>query len=108
MVRTAEFTITSTDLQNLLRGEGGVDLERIAVPPGAAPAMKIVGVKPGTTAARLGAENGDTIESINGMPLSSVAAAYEAADIAVKQSEIVIKGARRGEPYVTVLKLRAA
>ena len=105
MVRPAEFTITSTDLQNLLRGEGGVDLERIAVEPGAPPAMKIVGVKPGTTAARLGAENGDTIESINGMPLSSVAAAYQAADIAVKQSEIVIKGTRRGEPYVTVLKL---
>lgn len=101
MLRTTEHVITATDLRNLMSGEGGVDLERIV----GLPAMKIVGVKPGTTAARLGAQNGDTIESINDMPLVSVAAAYQAADVAAKQSQIVIKGKRGDEPYVTVLKM---
>lgn len=105
MTRTSEFTITPSDLQNLLRGEGGVDLERVTE-PGAPPSMRVVGVKPGTTAARLGAENGDTIESINDRPLVSVAAAYQAADLAVKEARIVIKGRRGGEPYVTTLTLR--
>ena len=67
--------------------------------------MRIVGVKPGTTAQRLGAENGDTIEWINDMPLSSVAAAYQAADVAAKQDRNVIEGKRGEEPYVTILQM---
>jgi S1-C subfamily serine protease len=101
MPRTTEHAITMSDLRNLMTGEGGVDLERIA----GQSAMRIVGVKPGTTAARLGAENGDTIESINDMPLVSVAAAYQAADVAANQERIVIKGKRGAEPYVTVLQM---
>ncbi len=84
-----------------MTGEGGVDLERIV----GQSAMRIVGVKPGTTAARLGAQNGDTIESINDMPLVSVAAAYQAADAAATKDRIVIKGKRGEEPYVTVLQM---
>ncbi|MDB4960132.1 MAG: hypothetical protein JWP01_131 [Myxococcales bacterium] len=105
MPRTTEHSITATDLRNLLSGEGGVDLERI-VEGGTQVAMRIVGVSPGTTAARLGAQNGDTIESINDMPLLSIAAAYQAGDAAAKQDRIVIKGKRDGEPYVTILTMK--
>ncbi len=100
--RTTEHHVTSTDIARLLAGEGGVDLG--AVFSGSAQvAMRIVGVTPGSTAARLGAENDDTIESINDVPLTSVSAAYRAADEAVRSGRIVIRGARRGAPYVSVL-----
>ena len=104
MSSVVEHRITQADLRNLLRGEGGVDLERV-VEAGEQVAMRIVGVQPGTVAARLGAHNGDTIESINDLRLTTVAAAYKAADLAVQQAKIVIKGARDGEPYTTVLVL---
>jgi hypothetical protein len=99
-----EHSITTADLRTLLTSEGGVDLERI-VEAGTQVAMRIVGVVPGTTAARLGARNGDTIESINEMPLVSIAAAYQAGDAAAKQDRIVIKGKRGGEPYITILTM---
>ncbi len=66
-------------------------------------AMRIVGVQPGTTAARVGAQNDDTITSINDMPLTSIVVAYQAGDVASKQGRIVIRGERAGVPYVTVL-----
>jgi hypothetical protein len=97
--------ITAGDLRNLLAGEGGVDLERI-IEDGKQVAMRIVGVKPGTTAARLGANNGDTIETINEMPLSSVAEAYRIAAVVAKGTEIRIRGKRGDVPYLTVLTLR--
>ncbi len=103
-MRTSEHTITPTDLANLLRGEGGVDLEPI-LEHGTQVAMRIVGVRPGTTAARFGARDGDTIESLNDHPLTSVAEAYRVAAIIAKQQEIVVVGARNDERYVTVLKL---
>jgi S1-C subfamily serine protease len=104
MTARTEHPVTAADLRNLMAGEGGVDLEPI-IEDGKQVAMRIVGVQPGTTAARLGAQNGDTIESINDTPLTSVAAAYRAADVAIRQSQIVIKGARAGQPYVTVLAM---
>jgi S1-C subfamily serine protease len=91
-----------TDIQNLLAGEGGVDLAPV-VENGKQVAMRIFGVTPGTTAARLGAQNGDTIESINDVPLSSIAAAYDAGYRASRESLIVIRGMRAGTPYTTVL-----
>lgn len=94
----AEFRVTLDDLRNLLMGEGGVDLEAVS-----SSAMQIVGVRPGTTAARLGAANGDTIETINGYALSSVAEAYRVADIVRRQDRIVIKGRRGDTPYTTTL-----
>jgi S1-C subfamily serine protease len=100
--RTTEHRVTPSDLQKLLAGEGGVDLVPI-LKDGKQVAMRVVGVQPGTTAARLGAANDDTIESINDVPLLSVAAAYQAADLAIRQSRIVIRGTRAGEPYATVL-----
>ena len=102
-----EYTITQADLRNLLRGEGGVDVERV-IENGAQVAMRVVDVQPGTTAARLGAQTGDTIESINGLRLLTTAAAYRAADLVVRQKKIVIEGAREGERYVTVLNLASA
>jgi type II secretory pathway component PulC len=81
-----------------------VDLEPI-IEQGKQVAMRIVGVRPGTTAARLGARDGDTIETLNDMPLTSVAEAYRVASVITKQPEIVIAGTREGEPYVTRLKL---
>jgi hypothetical protein len=102
--RTTEIRVTREDIRNLLMGEGGVDLERI-VENGKQVAMRIVGVQPGTTAARLGAINGDTIETINDLPLSSIAEAYRIAGIVTKQDRIVIKGARDGAPYVTTFVL---
>ncbi|MBA3463282.1 MAG: hypothetical protein H0T46_25225 [Deltaproteobacteria bacterium] len=101
-----EYPITPTDLRNLMSGEGGVDLERI-VENGKQVAMRVVGVSPGTTAARLGARNGDTIETINDMPLSSVAEAYRIAAAVAKEPRIVIKGKRGDEPYETVLRFQA-
>ncbi len=100
-----EHTITPGDLQNLMRGEGGVDLERI-IENGTQVSMRIVGVTPGTTAARLGAQNDDMLDSINDVPLTSVAAAYQAAADAAKQDRITLKGSRRGEPYTTVLIMK--
>jgi S1-C subfamily serine protease len=99
---TTEHRVTPSDLQKLLAGEGGVDLTPI-MKDGKQVAMKVIGVQPGTTAARLGAHNGDTIESINDVPLDSVAAAYRAGDLAIQQSRIIIRGTRDGTPYVTVL-----
>lgn len=103
-MQTSEYTITTADLANLLRGEGGVDLEPI-IANGKQVAMKIVGVQPGTTAARLGANDGDTIEKLNDLPLTSVAEAYRVAAIVTKARQIVVEGQRDGEPYKTVLKL---
>jgi hypothetical protein len=98
-MRTSDLEITTVDLANLMRGEGGSDLERIIV-DGKQVAMRIVGVQPASTAARLGARNGDTIESINEIALVSVSEAYRAAAVAAAQSAIVIRGTRDGEPYV--------
>ena len=105
-MRTTEHAITPKDLRNLMSGEGGVDLERI-VENGKQVAMRVVGVSPGTTADRLGAKNGDTIETINDMPLSSVAEAYRIAAQVAKEPRIVIKGKRGDEPYETVLRFQA-
>ncbi len=105
MVRTTEHEITAADLANLMRGEGGVDLEPI-MKNGEQIAMRIIGVRPGTTAARLGAQNGDTIEAINELPLSSIAEAYRIASVVAQQQEIVIRGARGNEPYMTRLKMQ--
>ncbi len=102
--RTTEYRVTPADIRNLLTGEGGVDLRAI-LEDGKQVAMRIVGVKPGTTAARLGAQNDDTIESINDMPLVSIPAAYQAGDAAAREKRIVIRGTRAGVPYVTVLVL---
>lgn len=100
-MRSETYEITDADLRNLLSGEGGVDLETVS--PGV---MRIVGVQPETTAARLGARNGDTLESINDIALVSVPEAYRAAAAASKQPQIVLKGTRDGEPYVTTLTRR--
>ena len=97
-------TITLTDIQNLLAGEGGVDLKAVRA-GGKQVAMRITGVLPGTTAARLGAQNDDTIESINDIALTSVSEAYRAGDVASQKNQIVIRGQRNGEAYTTVLNV---
>jgi hypothetical protein len=101
---TTEHHVSPADIRNLLAGEGGVDLRPI-IKHGKQVAMRVVGVTPGTTAARLGAQNDDSIESINEMPMTSVTAAYKAGDVAVRERRIVIRGERAGEAYVTVLVL---
>ena len=67
--------------------------------------MRVVGVRPGTTAARLGAQNDDTIESINDIALTSIADAYRTDDLASQKNQIVIRGKRDGDPYATVLNV---
>ena len=103
-MHTDAYDVTLADLQALVAGGDGADLEQI---PGTT-SMRFVGVTAATRAARFGASNGDTIESINDEPLSSVAAAYRAAANAMRTQEIVIKGHRGSEPYVTVLRVRGA
>lgn len=103
-VRTTEHRITQADVARLMSGEGGVDL-RIISEGGKQVAMRVVGVSPGTTAARIGAQNDDTIESINEQPLTSITGAYAAGDAAVRSGRITIRGKRAGVPYVTVLVL---
>ncbi|MEJ7603566.1 MAG: hypothetical protein WKG01_37110 [Kofleriaceae bacterium] len=98
---TTEHHVTLRDLRALLAGEGGIDL--VPATDGSQTVMRIVGVSPGTTAARLGARNDDTIEMINDTRLDNVAAAYRAGDSAIKQPRIVIRGKRAGEPYETTL-----
>ncbi len=102
MTTEKEFRVTLSDIQHLMMGEGGLDLIPITS-DGKQTSMRIVGVTPGGTAARLGAENGDTIESINDMPLSSVGEAYRVADVVRKQGKIVLRGKRGAEPFVTTL-----
>jgi hypothetical protein len=103
-MRTDGHDVTLADLHALVAGGDGADLEQI---PGTT-SMRSVGVTPTTRAARFGASNGDTIDSINDEPLSSVAAAYRAAASAMRTQEIVIKGHRGNEPYTTVLRVRGA
>ena len=100
-MNTTEHHVTVRDLRALLAGEGGIDL--VPVSDGGHTVMRIVGVSPGTTAARLGAQDDDTIEMINDMPLDNVAAAYRAGDVAIRQPRIVIRGKRGGQPYETTL-----
>ena len=102
-----EQRITPTDVRNLMAGEGGVDL-RAVHEGGKQVAMRVVGVTPGSTAARLGAQNDDTIETINDQPLTSIAGAYAAGDAAVRAGRIVIRGKRAGVPYETVLVIAPA
>lgn len=103
-LRTAEYRVTMDDLQRLLGGEGGVDLVPI-VENGKQVAMRIVGVTENTTAARLGARTGDTIETINNMRLTSIAEAYRVGDRVLREQRIVIAGKRDEEPYATTLVL---
>lgn len=106
-VRSTEHRITMADVRNLMSGEGGVDL-RIVTENGKQVAMRVVGVSPSTTAARIGARNDDTIETINDVPLTTIPAAYAAGDAAVRSGRITIRGKRAGEPYITVLVIDAA
>lgn len=94
--------VTIADIQKLLAGEGGVDLARV-IENGKQVAMRIFGVSPGSTAARLGAQNDDTIESINDIALTDIAAAYRAGEKASQSDRIEIRGKRKGVPYVTIL-----
>ena len=103
-MRQTEIRITAEDIANLVAGEGGVDLEPV-MEGGRQVAMRIVGVREGTTAARLGAKNGDLVESFNGIPLVSISEAYRAGGIASRSQRIVVRGTRDGEPYETVLVL---
>lgn len=106
-LRETEHAITMNDIGKLLGGEGGVDLVPI-MKDGKQVAMRIIGVRPGTTADRLGARNDDTIESINDVPLDSIPAAYRAGDLASRQQRIIIRGTRGGVPYVTTLTVANA
>ena len=106
-MRQTEIRITGEDNANLVAGEGGVDLEPV-MEGGRQVAMRIVGVREGTTAARLGAKNGDLVESFNGIPLVSISEAYRAGGIASRSQRIVIRGTRDGEPYETILVLDEA
>ncbi|HEY5938352.1 MAG TPA: hypothetical protein VIU61_27055 [Kofleriaceae bacterium] len=101
MGSNTEHHVSLRDLRNLLAGEGGVDL--VPVSDGEHTVMRIVGVRPGTTAARLGAQDDDTIETINDLPLDNVGAAYRAGDAAIEKPRIVIRGKRAGTTYETTL-----
>ncbi len=103
-VDTTYHRVTMADLSKLLGGEGGVDLAPV-YEGGKQVAMKIIGLQPGTIAARLGGHNDDTIESINDQPMTSVAGGYAAADRAIATGRITIRGKRAGVPYVTILVL---
>jgi S1-C subfamily serine protease len=102
---STQYTVASTDVAKLAAGEWGVDLEPV-LQDGRQRAVKIIGVRPGSTAARVGAQDGDIIESINGIALRSLAAAYQAGDRARKAGRIVIRGEREGQRYETVLVVR--
>ena len=106
MTRTATYHVTPQDIAKILSGADGVDLHRI-IEGGAQVAMKVVDVTPGSIAARLGAVNGDTVETINDQPLTSIAGAYQAGDAAVKTRRIVLRGKRGSEPYETTLIIDA-
>lgn len=102
MTASREVHVTRDDIQALLTGAGGTDL-RVAMEGDKQIGMKLVGAGAGTTAAKLGAANGDIIYSIGGHPLDSIPAAYRAGDLAAQESRIEIKGSRNGTPYTLVL-----
>lgn len=97
-----EYKVTPADIQNLLAGEGGVDL-RTVTQDGKPTAMRVVGVQPGTTAARLGAQNDDTIESINDVSVSSPGAMNAWTQMALRDKRLVLRGTRAGQPRTSVL-----
>ena len=99
MPRTEEHTLTTADLQSLMSGRDRADL--VVVQGG----MRLVDVRTGSIAERLGGQNGDLVESINGVPLSSVAKGYEAAYAAIKTRKIVLAGARDGDPFTITVSL---
>lgn len=102
-MRSLAFDVSHDELRRLMSGSDGTDLRLV---PGST-AMRIVGVTPSSLAASWGAENDDTIETINDEPLSSVSVAYEIAAKALRAQQIVIKGRHRDQPYTTVLRIRA-
>lgn len=96
-----EYRVTPADIQNLLMGEGGVDLR--TVNQGGKTSMRIIGVKPGTTAARLGAQNDDTIDAINDVPAGGSNAMSAWTQMAMTEKRLVLHGTRGGQPRTTVL-----
>lgn len=96
-----EYRVTPADIQNLLGGEGGVDLRTVT--QGGKTIMRIIGVQPGTTAARLGARNDDTIESINGVAAGGPGAMRAWTQMAMTEKRLVLRGTRDGQPRTTVL-----
>ena len=101
---TTEHHVTVADIQKLLSGEGGVDLstERKDGKPFA---MRVFGVSPGSTAARLGAQNGDLLESVNDIPADAPDAMNQWIQAASSQKRLTVKGQRAGQPFTTVLIL---
>jgi hypothetical protein len=88
-VRATEHRVTRIDIANLLGGEGGVDL-RPVIEDGKQIGMRVVGVTPGSTAARLGAVDDDFVESIDETELTGIGAAYAAGRAASARGDFAL------------------
>ncbi|HEY4060108.1 MAG TPA: PDZ domain-containing protein [Kofleriaceae bacterium] len=104
MSRAEDHVISVGDIQSIMTGRDGSDLVADLGRTG----MRLVDVTPGSIAERLGGKNGDIIESINGVPLATVAKGYEAAYAAIKARRIVLAGHRDKEPFTITLTIDAA
>ena len=101
---TNEYTVTPADMQALLSGQDGADLETVSR-EGKPAAMRVFGVRPGSVAARLGAQNGDQIESVNDVPVGAAGAMSQWTQSASREGRLTIKGVRAGQPFTTVLRV---
>jgi S1-C subfamily serine protease len=97
-----EHHATPEDIGKLLGGEGGVDLAAVTK-DGKPSGMRVFGVRAGSTAARLGAQNGDILESVNDVSAASPGSMSQWSQLATRDRRLVIKGTRAGQPFTTVL-----
>ncbi|CAN5916527.1 hypothetical protein BH11MYX2_BH11MYX2_00870 [soil metagenome] len=104
MPRSEEHVVTIAEIQALMTGSDGADLVADLGSVG----MRLIDVTPGSIADRLGGKNGDILESINGVPLSTVAKGYEAAYAAIKARRIVVVGHREKEPFTLTITIDAS
>jgi S1-C subfamily serine protease len=66
--------------------------------------IKLYAIRPGSWIAALGLENGDTLLSVNGLPLDSMDQAREAYAALSRASRVEIVGDRRGKPFTQVIE----
>jgi hypothetical protein len=68
--------------------------------------FKLYAMRPGSVYVRLGFENGDTVQTINGMDLSSPEKALEIYTKLRNATEVTVRIVRRGQPLTLQIEIR--
>jgi S1-C subfamily serine protease len=76
-----------------------------AIKNGAPSGFKLYAIRPNSVAARIGLENGDTIEEINGLPLATPESALEAYTTLRHAVHLDVAIERRGKPFGIAIQI---